>query len=378
MNSSKNSRYLAVVAVLAYYLWASLAYNDLGTNGYYNYLTRGFVGKHLYVPIDVSPVLLAHTNPYDPAIPDEIRMTDMAMYKGRYYLYHGPAPALLAFLPVKLLTGRDLPESLAVFCFAALAFLANSLTLTKLRPQANWLSFLALGLANGVPFLLHRIFVYEVAISCGCACLAIAMALHFRANHRLSGLFVGLAFLSRPHLALALLFVSPRAWPTAALGLLASTFYNYLRFGSPFEFGLSYLLAGPGQQTPHFALANFLPSLYLFWLQPPDWPSLRIINTAAIPLPPNFFHENMLGALWLAPFILLNRPQVRLALLGAALMLFLCTTGWVTLRYTIDFLPILVLASLSRMTEGRLQNALLLLGIAANLALHRLGPYNAP
>ncbi len=364
--------------MLAYYLWASLAYNDLGTNGYYNYLTRGFVARHLYVPIDVSPNLLAYPNPYDPTIPDEIRMTDMAMYEGRYYLYHGPAPALLAFLPVKLIARRDLPESLAVFFFAAVAFLAHSLTLAKLRPPSGWLSFVALGLANCVPFLLHRIFVYEVAIACGCACLAVAIALHFRAKPLLAGLFVGLAFLARPHLALALFFVGPRAWPTAALGFAASAAYNYLRFGSPFEFGLSYLLAGPGQQTPHFALANLLPSLYLFWLQPPDWPSLKIVSTAAIPLPPGFFHENMIGALWLAPFLLLNRPQVRLATLAAAVMLFLCTTGWVTLRYTVDFLPILVLAALARMNEGRLQNVLLFLGITANLALHRLGPYNAP
>lgn len=382
MNSSKSSRYLAIAAVVAYYLWAATAFNELGTNGYYNYLTRGLLAGHLYVPIDVNPKLLALPNPYDPSIPDEIRVTDMAMYQARYYVYHGPAPALLAFIPYKLLARHDLPETFAVFFFATIAFLANALTFAKLRPKSDGLTYLALGLANCVPFLLHRIFVYEVAISCGYACVAVALAFYFRARHLAAGLFLGLALLSRPHLALALLFVSPRCWPTAAIGAILSLAYNYLRFGSPFEFGLSYLLAGPGQQTPHFSATNLLPSLYLFWLQPPDFtwtrPFLRIVATTAMPLPTGFFHENMLGALWLAPFLLRVRPHLRLTLLSVTLMLFLSTTGWVTLRYTVDFLPVLVLAALCRLNSGPLEKVLLLTGIAINLVLHWLGPYNAP
>lgn len=381
LNSFKSSRLLAILAVLAYYLWASTVFNDFGTNGYYNYLTRGFFGGHLYVPIEVDPRLLAQPNPYDPAIPDEIRVTDMAMYKGRYFVYHGPAPVLLTFGPYRLLTHRDLPEAMAVFFFACVGFLANSLTLAKLRPQAGWLAFVALGLANCIPFLLHRVFVYEVAISCGYACLAVGLALYFRQRYVSAGLFFGLALLSRPHLGLALLFVSPRCWLTASIGLTVSLIYNYLRFGSPFEIGLSYLLAGPGQQTPHYSISNLLPSLYLFWLQPPEWtgvpPFLRIVSTASIQLPAGFFHENMIGGLWLAPFLIRFRMHLRLALLGGAVMLFLCSTGWVTLRYTVDFLPWLVLAALARMQEGRLEKALLAIGIAINLVLHWLGPYNA-
>ena len=59
-------------------------------------------------------------------------------------------------------------------------------------------------------------------------------------------------------------------------------------------------------------------------------------------------------------------------------MLFLSTTGWVTLRYTVDFLPLLVLAALCRLNSGPLEKVLLLTGIAINLVLHWLGPYNAP
>ena len=382
LNPSNYSRYLAILAVLAYYLWASTAFNDFSPNGYYNYLARGLAAGHLYLPIEVNPLLLAQPNPYDPSVPDELKMHDMALYKGRYFLYHGPAPALLAFLPYRLLSNRDMPEAIAVFLFVSLGFLANSITLSKLNPQAGPLLYLALGLANCIPFLLHRIFVYEVAIACGYACLSAAFALYFYNRHVLAGLFFGLAFLARPHLALALLFVGPRCWPSAAIAILASLTYNYLRFDSPLEFGLHYLIAGVNQQAPNFAAANLLPSLYLFLLEPPVWinrfPWLEIKSLTRIALPPTFFHENIMGALWLSPFLLCTRPQVRLALTGLGLLLFLSSTGWVTQRYLVDFLPLLVLAALSRKAPALLQNTLILCGLAFNFLLHIQGPYNAP
>ena len=382
MNWSKSNRYLAVIAVLAYYLWACTAFNDFSPNGYYNYLARAFAAGRLYLPVDVNPLLLAQPNPYDPSVPDEIKMHDLSLYKGRYFLYHGPAPALLAFLPYKLLWKRDLPESIAVFLFVSLGFLANAIALAKLNAKAGPLLYLALGLANCIPFLLHRIVVYEVAIACGYACLSAAFALYFYNRHLLAGLCFGLAFLSRPHLALALLFVSPRCWPSAAIAILASLTYNYLRFDSPFEFGLHYLITGAYQQSPHFAVVNLLPSLYLFLFQPPVWvahfPWIEIKRLPRIALPPAFFYENMMGALWLSPFLLVARPHARLALTGLGLLLFLSTTGWVTQRYLVDFLPLLVLASLSGKAPAWLQNLLILCGLALNLLLQLQGPYNAP
>ncbi|WP_031500988.1 hypothetical protein [Bryobacter aggregatus] len=368
--------------MLAYYLWASTAFNEFSPNGYYNYLARGFASGHLYVPIEVNPKLLELENPYDPEVPDELRMSDMALYEGRYYLYHGPAPVLLTFLPIHRLFHRDLPENLALFLFACAGFLANLMTLRKFHPDAGSLLYLGLGLANGIPFLLHRAMVYEVAIGCGYACLAVGFALYFRGKHALAGIAFAFAILSRPHLGLALLFVSPRCWPTASLGVLASLSYNYLRFHWPFEFGLHYLLAGPGQQSPNFRGEAIFPSLYMFLLHPPEWlakfPFLRITRDPAIALPPQFFHENIMGALWLAPFLVLQRPKWRLAATGAALLLFLSSAGWVTQRYVVDFLPWMVLAALCQKANPRLRNPLIAMAVVMNLLLHWQGPYNAP
>ncbi len=368
--------------VIGYYLWASLAFTPISPNGYYNYLVRGWQAGHLYTPIAVDPRLVALSNPYDPAVPEEIKVHDMALYHGHYFLYHGPAPALLTIFPYRILTGQDLPEPVAVFLFASLGFIASSFALRRLNPQATPLHYLALGLANCVPFLLHRIWVYEVAIISGYACLALAYTLGLYNRHHLAGLAMAFAILSRPHLVLGLVFFSPRSWPTAALGIIATLLHNYLRFDSPFEFGLHYLIAGPGQQTPNYSVQNLIPAFYLNLLEAPKWiskfPFLEATNQPPFEVPPRFFHENIIGAFWLAPFLLVSKPQFRLATLGFTLLLFLSTTGWVSQRYLVDFLPLIVLASLAGKARDVFQMPLLIFGIATNLLLHIQGPYNSP
>lgn len=367
------------LAVCGYYLWAALRFNAPTPNGYYNYLARGWAEGHLHVPIDPDPRLLAQANPYDPNLPDEIKVHDMVLYQGRYYLYHGPA-ALIAFLPYRLATGKDLGEPIAVFLFVSIAFLANAATLYRRNPAASPLLYATLGLANAVPFLLHRIWVYEVAIACAYATVSVAIALNAAGHFRPAGFCLGLLALSRPHLLLVAPFLNPRSWLTVPIGLTLAALHNYLRFGNPLDFGLGHLIAGPNQQTPAFSIQFLLPSLYLFLLEPPRWlpqfPFLAVHAQPPIPLPPLFFHENMMGALWCAPFLLFRKPVWRLALPALAVLAFLSTTGWVTERYLIDFLPLLVLASLATQPTPRWQIPLFVLAIAANLLLHLQGPYN--
>lgn len=117
---------LAMSAVGAYYWWAVRAAGyrfqwgrDL--SGYYDLLARGFASGHLYVPIDPSPELLRMPNPWDPAIDEKYKMHDMALFQGHYYLYFGAAPALL-FLPWRLATAHDLPETSRYFCCVSEVF----------------------------------------------------------------------------------------------------------------------------------------------------------------------------------------------------------------------------------------------------------------
>jgi hypothetical protein len=431
---------LVVAAVGVYYLWAVRAAtgahflwrNDLG--GYYNYLARGFAARHLYVPIEPSPVLLGMANPWDPAIDDSYKMQDMALYHRHYYLYFGVAPAALLFWPWRLATGDDLPESFALFLLCLAGFLFSSATLLHLldlanvRPGGPLLALLvfALGICQSVPYLLNRPAVYEIAIASGYCFLSVAIfcLAHGAASRRsafwmaASGLLFGLAMASRPHLALAALMSALflgrlrgfRSRPMVAFGLAfalicaAVGIYNQQRFGNPLEFGFRYQLAGPGQNQIDLAARNLIPGLYFMLLRPPDFspvfPWVHLISRHSYEvlenLPPRYFYEPTAGALWTAPFLLgavllRQKPRilVAIAISAAAILLFLATTHLMTQRYEVDFLPLGCLASLAGIAIYRARasynvrrvmtlHLIVAIGYSAtaNLALGFAGPYD--
>src|SRR5438128_8528899 len=182
-------RSIAVAALVAaavgyYYLWGVRAAGnkfdwgyDLGS--YYDYLGRAFAHGQLHVPIAPSPKLLALPNPWDPAVDDSLKMQDMALFNGRYYLYHGAGPAVILFTPWRLVTGHDLPESFALFllCFGGFLFscgaLLRVLDLAAAKPEPLLLAvmLLALGICQSVPYLLSRVWVYVIAIGGGYFCI---------------------------------------------------------------------------------------------------------------------------------------------------------------------------------------------------------------
>lgn len=366
--------------IVGYYLWAALAFNELGPNGYYNYLTRGWAAGRLSVPIEPDPRLLAAANPYDPQLPDDWKMHDMVLWQGKYYLYHGPMPVAVVFYPWRKLTGRDLPEPVAVWVFVVVALAAQIVALRACR-GVQPLDVAVLGLSNGVPFLLHRIWVYEVAIACALATVSVAVALAARGWGKSAGFALGMTALTRPHLLLVAIALRPAMWRLIPVGLLLAGWHNWLRFGNPLDFGLAHLIAGPGQQTPPFGVQWMAPGLYLLLAVPPKWmsgfPWIAVHQESAVALPPGFFHENMTGALWLAP-LLAVRPMIwRWGAAAGAVVVFLSSTGWVTERYLLDFLPLAVLASLGAGELKRWQWPIALFGMAMNVLLHLQGPYNA-
>src|SRR4051794_7053276 len=152
-------------------------------SGYYNYLGRAFASGHLALPIEPAKELLALSNPWDPAANEPYRMHDMAFFRGRYYLYHGAAPAVLLFAPWRLITRHDLPERFGIFllCFGGYLFscaaLLRALTLAEAKTGPGLLCgmLLALGFCQSAPYLLSRVWVYEVAIAGGYFCVSAAV-----------------------------------------------------------------------------------------------------------------------------------------------------------------------------------------------------------
>jgi hypothetical protein len=408
---------LAAVSALVgeYYWWAVRASGDRlfwnqNLNGYYNLLGRGFVAGHLYLPIEPSPQLLSQPNPWDPSVDPALKMHDMALYHGRYYLYFGATPAVLLFAPWRLLTGHDLPERFAIFILAFGGFLCacgallRVLDLASVRAGPVVLAILLVGLGccQSIPYLLNRVAIYEVAIAGGYFCLSAAL---FCLTHGIgnggrvgwlagAGLMYGCAVGCRPHLVFAgfLTLAGLILFMARSRGLAAAVFcresaaflaaftlagltlaaYNYDRFGNPLEFGLRYQLpAAPGQNRIDLAIRNLLPGFYYMLLSPPYiapvFPWIRMVwhfifdSPQSHPFPPQYFIEPTVGALWLSPLILAapfapfqarvgREASLILAIVSlssGAVLLFLMSAHLASHRYETDFVASGVFAAVA-------------------------------
>ena len=430
-----------VLAVGGLYLWIARAANDPfywrnNLSGYYNYLARGFANGHLYLPIEPSPALLKLSNPWDPQVDFSLKVRDVALFNRRYYLYHGATPAVLLFLPWRLLSGHDVSENfgLFLFCFAGFLFSAGALSgllqLADAKPSlALWaVMLIAMGTCQCVPYLLNRVWVYEVAIGVAYFCMSAAFYFLVRAAGlqfaprwlALSGLFFGLAIGARPHMGLAALIalagvsisrrrpaaIAAFALPLALVALAIAT-YNYARFGDPLEFGVRYLLAGENQQRVKLSAEFVLPGLYFLCICAPRFTPvfpwvLQVFRSPYVSaehsLPQGYFLEPIIGGLYLAPFLmgilLLRKSGARLILRlllasAASVLLFIAATGFSTQRYQPDFLAPAVLAAAAiagifiARTKGLARTALtaafavfVAFGAVVNLALSVTGPYD--
>jgi hypothetical protein len=423
--------FIAVAVVTGfYYEWGVRAtgfefqWHRTDLTGYYNYLAQGFAAGHLYLPIEPDARLLALKDPLDTSAGLDIpKLFDAVLYGRHYYLYHGAGPALLLFWPWRVVTGWDLPEGFALFafCFAGYLFAAGTLVSmlrtagAEVGPWALAAMLLALGFCSSIPFLLNRVWVYEIAIGSGYFCVSAGLfflARGLRSGRALwlaaSGLMLGLAVACRPHLGIvagfgllaAMLTLGRRAVafaiPLLAVGV-AIGMYNFARFGNPFEFGLPYQITGPGQGALHLRTANMMPGLYYMLFTRPEftkvfpwvliaWPARMVAR------PPWFFVEPIVGAMFLAPFIPMAGVALFMRRLGAmrwvvvlsalSVLGFLVTTGLSTQRYEVDFLPLLVLGAMAGFGMARhrvascVLGATVMFGLVVNLAMGITGPYD--
>ena len=365
-------------------------------SSYYNLLTRGFLKGHLSLDLPADPFLATLRNPSDPIERGNHGLHDASYYQGKYYIYFGVTPVLLLFLPFRLLTGAFIDDGLAVPLFAcgglAMAFLLLRAVRARYFRATSSLAFagcvLALGLANLVPMLLRRTSVWEVPISCGYFCAMTALYALFKAWHSphrpawlaLASGAMGCAVGSRPTyllgcsvLLLALVSMvreerqaaRPRrlqlflaaCLPIAGVGV-GLALYNYLRFGSPLDFGFRHLMNAEQVATERLFSWRFLwYNLRVYALAPAGWsPYFPYVALARLPLaPPGYLAvEDPYGILPNIPFVLLAfgialRTPVergRLGIFCAAVLAVAAGTGLMTAsfggainRYMVDFLP---------------------------------------
>ncbi len=411
---------LALLAVLGFFYWTAATSGGLPPrllgnarhSDHYNLLLHGILKGQPYLDVPVDPAMLSAPNPYDPKVwvPHGF-MYDTSFYEGHYYLYYGIVPLLVFLLPFRLLTGGDLWLGTAAELATVLAFFALAGLWLRIRrdyfPRSGgaiiFTSILVLGLVSALPSLARRPMMYEFAIATGCwfatlmlHCLYSALSSKRRTAWMVAaGVFLGLAFGSRPTFVLTILapawvllhfLKEERLWRpswsgvgsavrpwlgfSAGFGVICFGVlsYNYLRFSNFFDVGYRYLLQDPVSDLKHaWSAAHFWFNLKNYYASSLEWSRyFPFLTTGPYPNWPKTFYFvgdiygilKYLPIVWFAlaaPMALWRRTESGPRLYGVALgMIFLAYLGPGVLllffgvaapRYEVDFLPPLVLAA---------------------------------
>lgn len=258
---------------------------------------------------------------------------DHVFYEGKFYSYYGIAPVVLLFWPYHALTkgaadapeGYFFPDSVAVMIFSiigmiglAMLFMSIIRRFFKNLPSGMViLSLILLQTVSGIWFSIGRPDFYEVAMAFGFAFLTWAFYFLLEANiigkgaispvkTAVSSLLFALAVMSRPTTAVyclcAVLFMilgfrrsglSPKAEITEGDGAVYSVkrrviyiicaalpmmifgaiqmWYNYVRFDSPFDFGIQYSLTVNNFTKAEYHTSFVWIAVYNYLFNPPHF-----------------------------------------------------------------------------------------------------------
>lgn len=401
----------AGVVISAYFWFIQLEQRAAARDyEYYIELARSFKEGRLHLEEEPSALLLSLENPYDYAFRREHNIYDfpwdVSLYKGRFYVYWGPAPAIfLSLLPNAWLA--HLGDFHVALAFASGVFIYMALLIARFWRESLqraplgllFLSLLTVGLAAPVTIMLKGARIYEAAIFGSqfffiggfyWAYSALREERPVSWKLALASLYWTLAIGTRVIILPAavfcvfftlfhVIFRSPNRnlktlapWIAAlliplALGGMAHAGYNWARFDSIFEFGQRYQLTNVDYTgfDNVFSTSRIKQNVPLYLAHPlkitPKFPYLSRIE---------YLHssERMGGLIYIAPYIFLlivplfylfkslfrpGRPVTNRAAenwlfgatLGSALISFtlLMSFFFVTMRYMEDFMPSLLL-----------------------------------
>lgn len=218
---------------------------------------------------------------------------DHLYYNGKYYSYYGIAPVLLVYLPYHMITGYYCSTNLSIMVFSIIGMIFLTLAYTQfLRKFFNntpagiaVAGHIIIMSACGIWYSVGRNIFYEISMSSGFMFVALGTYFLLSSNvvssgklsyvrTALSSLFLAIAVLCRPTLAVYCIcacvyfaygffkkdniiinkdgeavskpvkktaFLICAIVPFAVLGGF-QMWYNYIRFGSPIDFGIQYSL----------------------------------------------------------------------------------------------------------------------------------------
>ena len=403
-------------SILFIYIWfTSVGLWTIWPNetSYYDLLASAFRNGDLALGVKPDPALLTLENLYEPGSREGIPMLwDATLYKGNYYLYWGPAPALFLAI-IKLFYEEPVGDKVITFAFAAGTLFFTILLILEIWkryfaeiPRWAVLAGMAFaGLVNPILFILIEGRIYEAAIIAGQFFLIgglywlVTGFIHPSSRRSfMAGLFFALAVGSRttltPAVAVlslvlflwavksqrgkALPFITAFALPLI-LGAVGYAWYNYARFDSFTEFGYRYQLTSYNlyeSLDETFSLAYIPPNVYKTLFNPlerrvtfpyffptrwvgPDW-----LANGNYPKFYLLLAEGITGIFIASPFMVfaflttLNKREdsrwIAISLAGSAFSIFfmLQIFFFTTMRYMLDLIPTLSLLAVAGFWQG--------------------------
>lgn len=398
--------FILSIFILVIYLW----YATLGLwvgfpseSNYFDLQASAFLQGQIALEVEPDPafpILEKEGRLYEPSNREGIPVLwDATLYKGKYYLYWGPSPALLLTLP-KLFYAGQINDRIITFLagitfFIFCASLIYNLWKDHFESTPMWAMLTAIafvGLANPILYILAEARIYEAAIMAGQTFLMgglFWLYLSYKKNSSiyfaLTGIFFAFAIGSRTTLlpavgAIALIVLiwiiktkQKQFWLLLfsftlplIIGGVTYAWYNYVRFGSITEFGLRYQLTSYNlseKLDETFSPAYILPNTYktLFntleqrvtfpYVFPTRWDGPAWIEEKTYPPFYLLLAESITGIFIATPFVFFaffakpkkNKQWIFISLLVACAMTFAITQlfFFTTMRYLLDFTPML-------------------------------------
>ncbi len=325
---------IAINIVIFHYLVnVNLAYQTPGMIQYnqYDLLAESLAKGQVTLNLGSYDKLDSMDNPYDTYLRYQEApgaYWDIAYYEGQYYVYFGIVPVLLLYLPYYLITGVGFLTWQGVFLSAVLLLIVTFILIRKIIeywfPDTSFGMYLLLSIivansSGAIPFLLcpyiynlpilmAQLFTFaglalwinsaiiwkmishadagsdpeckslsrRLCINLFFGALCMALVAGCRPQFLLGSFLVfpilggfvfkkGQKILTKDNLIRATVFIIP--YILVAAGLM---YYNFIRFGSAFDFGANYNLTTNDMTLRGFNFARIPDGLFMYWFQPPN------------------------------------------------------------------------------------------------------------
>ena len=291
---------------------------DYASHNQYDELAQAFLHGKTYIDNDDVPQSLVDMeNPYDTTARSKQALLsgdsyrwDVAYFNGHYYVYFGIVPLLLMYLPCRIIFNAPFPSAVGIMAFALIfsigVFKLLDLICKKKFKNISVGTYLltALTFVNccGMTFLAKRPDFYSVPIMTSMAFVVWGIYLWFKGlnekkkrglNFLLGSLCMALSVGCRPQSVLICAVAVPlflgyffkdkfilkkqgiKELITLAIPFIVVAsgimYYNYIRFGSPFDFGSAYNLTTNDVTRRGLSLGRTGLGIFTYLFQTPSF-----------------------------------------------------------------------------------------------------------